>query len=605
MSMQRSLLCLIALTITALASLSDAVARSYDTLLREADAARSGDADHYLSLLAELDQRMDQATPVQRQHLRYLHAYQTARSGDFTSTIQEMRELSANGINADIRFRAGVFLANNYSAIREFSDGLRVLEASLAMLPEITDPLLRHQGQLTAAILYNQVGQHELALDHVQQVLDTSPNPRNHCLARSMQLEAQFHLDRPDERPAFNEVIGTCVDAGEMLLAGFPRVYLARSLAENDDTAGAISYLHNVLPEIEATRYPRLISEIHALLAGSHLTQGNLASAERHAREAIRQGHGVASYTEHVAAAHHTLYEIAMQRGDSAAALDHHRRYAETDRAYLDNVKARELAFQMVRHETLQKNQTIELLNQRNEVLQLEQRVARQTTTNQRLLLAILVTLLASIAYWAYKVKRLQMSFRKLAETDTLTGLSNRHHFHRHAAHLLAQAQRQGKPAAVVMVDLDHFKRVNDRFGHATGDWLLKRVGEACASICRNGDLVGRLGGEEFALLLVACPTRAASEMAERCRQRITEIDTDDTGHDFTVTASFGVAATEVHGYDLQTLLRQADAAMYAAKAGGRDLVNVAAGTGESEADPDSDPDRHRPGGGKLRVVSG
>ncbi len=605
MSMPRALLCLIALTITVLASLSDAVARSFDTLLREADAARSGDADHYLALLAELDRRQDQASPLQRQHLRYLRAYQAARSGDFQSTIQEMRELSTNGINADVRFRAGVFLANNYAAIREFSDGLRALESSLAMLPEITDPLLRHQGQLTAAILYNQVGQHELALDHAKQVLASAPDRRNHCIARSLQVEALFHLDRADERPAFNEVIGACVDAGEPLLAGFPRVYLARSLADNGDVVGAITYLENVLPEIEATRYPRLISEIHALLAGFRMMQGNVGSAERHALEAIRQGRGVASYTEHVAAAHHTLYEVAFRRGDTAAALNHHRHYAEADRAYLDNVKARELAFQLVRHETLQKTQTIELLNQRNEVLQLEQRVAQQTTTNQRLLLAILVLLLASIAYWAYKVKRLQVSFRKLAETDTLTGISNRHHFHRHAAHLLAQAQRHDQPIAVVMVDLDHFKRVNDRFGHATGDWLLKRVAQACASICRSGDLVGRLGGEEFALLLVACPTKAASELAERCRQRISEIDTADTGHDFTVTASFGIADSESHGHDLQTLLREADAAMYAAKAAGRDQVNVAASASEVEPDPDSDPDRHRSGNGKLRVVSG
>ncbi len=605
MSMKRSLLCLIAMTIMALALPNDVAARSYDTLLREADAARSGDADHYLALLAELDQRQDQATPVQRQHLRYLHAYQSARAGNFEATIQDMRELSANGLDADIRFRAGVFLANNYTAIRQFSDGLRVLESSLAMLPEITDPLLRHQGQLTAAILYNQVGQHELALNHVRQVLTSSPNPRNLCLARSMQLEAQFHLDRAGERPAFNEVIGTCVDAGEPLLAGFPRVYLARNMADNGDVVGAITYLENVLPEIEATRYPRLVSEIHALLAGFRMMQGNATLAEQHALEAIRQGRGVASYTEHVAAAHRTLYEVAFRRGDTAEALSHHRNYAEADRAYLDNVKARELAFQLVRHETMQKTQTIELLNQRNEVLQLEQRVAQQTTTNQRLLLTILVLLLASIAYWAYKVKRLQVSFRKLAETDTLTGISNRHHFHRHAAHLLTQAQRQNQPIAMVMVDLDHFKRVNDRFGHATGDWLLKRVAQACASICRSGDLVGRLGGEEFALLLVACPTKAASELAERCRQRISEIDTADTGHDFTVTASFGIADSGSHGHDLQTLLREADAAMYAAKAAGRDQVNVAAGAGEFEPDPDSDPDRHRPGNGKLRVVSG
>lgn len=577
-------------------------AATFEDLLIQADAARSGEPDVYLGLLASLEQREAEASIAQKQRLRYLKAYQAARSGRFNEAMADLRDLQANGVDIDIRYRAAIFLANNFTAIRDYSEALRALEASLLMTPQITDRDLRNQGMLTAAITYNQVGQYELALAQTEQVLENNPNPRDMCIVQTMQLEARFRMGLHDERSQFEEAINHCVDHGEALIAGFLRAYLARTLANEGHTQAAIDYLETSLPGIKQSRYPRLISELHALLAEYHLRQGRHAQAELNATQATEHADG-ALFTEHVVAAHRTLYEIAMHRGDTASALEHHRRYAEADRAYMDNIKARELAFQIVNHETLQKNQTIELLNRRNQVLQLEQQVATQTTTNQRLMMAILVLLLASIAYWAYKVKKLQVSFRLLSETDTLTGLSNRRHFQREATRLLTQGQRVGNPKSVIMLDLDFFKRVNDQYGHASGDWVLRRVGEECRAIVRSGDMVSRMGGEEFVLFLRACPLAAALDLAERCRQRIEAIDTSDTGHHFRVTASFGVADTVHAGYDLTELLKQADAALYCAKADGRNRVATADAVIDNHAG-DAPPHSPSPEGG-LRIVSG
>src|SRR3546814_261474 len=194
------------------------------------------------------------------------------------------------------------------------------------------------------------------------------------------------------------------------------------------------------------------------------------------------------------------------------------------------------MAYQIVQQEAMQQSQQIELLNKENEVLQLQQRVSDQKAQSSRLLILLLVVLVGSVGYWAFKIKRVQVSLRRMAETDALTGLCNRHHFTQQSLQTLGQAARAGEDVALVMFDLDHLKSINDRFGHDTGDWALKKVAEHCRTFCRRVDHLGRLGGEEFAILLSGCDLRGAKRVAEDCRVRI--------------------AKSAEHTYELQSLMR-------------------------------------------------
>ncbi|MGH8105720.1 MAG: GGDEF domain-containing protein, partial [Arenimonas sp.] len=231
--------------------------------------------------------------------------------------------------------------------------------------------------------------------------------------------------------------------------------------------------------------------------------------------------------------------------------------------------------YQLVKHDTLQKTQTIDLLNQKNEVLQLEQTVAKQKAHYTAIFVALLVALLAMLMYWAYRTKRMQLAFRRLAETDTLTGISNRDRFTKNAELALADAAKKSEQLGLIMFDLDNFKLINDRFGHATGDWVLKQVIAACKPICRKQDCIGRIGGEEFAILLRASDLTSVSQMAERFRERIAAINSTETGHDFHVTASFGVTTTQLSGYEFDALLSNADQALYQSKREGRNRVSA------------------------------
>lgn len=161
----------------------------------------------------------------------------------------------------------------------------------------------------------------------------------------------------------------------------------------------------------------------------------------------------------------------------------------------------------------------------------------------------------------------------RTASTDGLTGLANRTAWNTAFETEIDRARRTGVPLSVAVFDLDRFKAINDCFGHAEGDRALKRFSALLATECRSFDIPGRLGGEEFGLLLVGANAEGAAAFAERLRGRLELV----TQHDLTpFTVSTGVAELAIHADDPEGLMLAADRALYKAKAEGRDRVIVA-----------------------------
>jgi diguanylate cyclase (GGDEF)-like protein len=159
------------------------------------------------------------------------------------------------------------------------------------------------------------------------------------------------------------------------------------------------------------------------------------------------------------------------------------------------------------------------------------------------------------------------------AATDSLSGLPNFRAVQDTLKRLVAQASRMVWPLSAVLLDLDHFKQINDTFGHARGDEVLAAVGVVLQTTVRDSDFVGRYGGEEFIMLLPDTPREGAAQMAERVRVAIAEIGV--LGDERQVTASFGVAAFPDDAPDVTRLVRNADRALYRAKANGRNRVEL------------------------------
>lgn len=184
-------------------------------------------------------------------------------------------------------------------------------------------------------------------------------------------------------------------------------------------------------------------------------------------------------------------------------------------------------------------------------------------------------------AFCDHQIHLAELEWR--ATRDSLTGIANRAHFHHLAGMELDHARRMGRPFSVLALDLDHFKRINDRWGHAAGDSALRAFVAACRRALREGDILGRIGGEEFAIALPGTGGESARLIAERLRQQVEQVILSiDGGETGTMTVSIGVASWADHADasatpdDIAVILNRADSALYRAKDGGRNRVETA-----------------------------
>lgn len=186
-----------------------------------------------------------------------------------------------------------------------------------------------------------------------------------------------------------------------------------------------------------------------------------------------------------------------------------------------------------------------------------------------------LVVLLARVRA-ALREKERQDLLEKWATTDPLTELMNRRHFFELADRELEQTRRSHRPLSFIMLDIDHFKKVNDDHGHLVGDAAIIQLADLLKQELRKVDFCGRYGGEEFVLCLPDTPLNGALELAERIRHQIEKIKIDDLkGHTLNISASLGIAENNKDP-NVEAILKRADQALYQAKAAGRNQTKTA-----------------------------
>lgn len=176
----------------------------------------------------------------------------------------------------------------------------------------------------------------------------------------------------------------------------------------------------------------------------------------------------------------------------------------------------------------------------------------------------------------AIRSVRAEEKLRRLVSTDSLTGLSSRRAFMQRARSLIEAGDLQYRPISLLLMDLDHFKRINDSFGHPAGDQALVRFSAICRDVLRDDDLIGRTGGEEFAVVLAGAGGDDALEVAEKLRSRVEADRVETESGVIDLSVSIGLATLSEDECDLNALLKRGDDALYAAKRGGRNRVERA-----------------------------
>jgi diguanylate cyclase (GGDEF)-like protein len=538
-----------------------------------ADKVKLADFPRFSEILSKLDPNDTSLSDYSRWKLRYLLGWRAVYVGNYESARSLLDDVAENAPNNLLRFRALATLVNLLGEGHRYQAAFFRLSQLQDMMPSIRDANARFQGLGEASQLLSSAGQYDQAEAYARTMIDDPPLGQTVCKGAQHLLRAQRDAKKIGALdPMFNRAIDACMASGDNLFGQIMRGDVAWFYLEQGRAEDAIALLTQYGDAMRQLNYSTLSSEVDGTLARAYFRIGKMSEARRYANSAIAQSMK-GEYTEALIEAYDVLYRVEKQAGNVAASLAYHEQYMLADKAYLTDVSARGLAFQMVDQQVSAKKAEVEALNKQNEILRLHSALDRKDVETGRLYIVILAAALAAIAWLVLWLRRSQMRFMKLARRDGLTGICNREHFVEQADRVLAYGARSDRGVCLILFDLDHFKSVNDTYGHAVGDEVLKRAVDVCHRALHACDVFGRLGGEEFAILLPDCSPAQARARAEQLRLSISATAATQARPELAVTASFGVASTLQCGFELHRLLVVADAALYRAKRAGRNCV--------------------------------
>ncbi|MCC4833673.1 GGDEF domain-containing protein [Shewanella sp. 10N.7] len=544
-----------------------------DSLLSDADKVRSQQSQQFNLILEKINSKRHTLSLEQAEYYDYLLAYQLAYKGDFTQAQEVWEKISDTSSSTELKFRANLSLINIFAYTKQWSEGLSYLEYNLENLHLIDNPEISQLGISAAAIFYNHLGQYELALKYANQLNSLSIQGRNNCIVKQQIVESKFHLKQLHVKSeAIKAALSSCLISDEVVWYNLTNTFIAKLYIQEGQNKKAIGLILENIDALKESSYIPILSQFYSLLSQAYLSEKLIEKAKLYGNESISISSGILN-SEPSMIAYEVLYQVAVQESDFETALFYYIKFAEAEKSYFDDLKTKYLAFQLAQHKAVEQKVQIELLNKQNKLLQASQRLAESETENNRLFMALLIMVISLLAIAAIRSNRNQKRLKHLAQIDSLTQIYNRGHFNTAAQDAMSACQVNQDDISCILFDLDKFKTINDNYGHACGDWVLKSVARTCKNIGRTNDIFARLGGEEFCIILSRCDAVTALKIAEDYRKAIANIDSSPSGYTFPITASFGVTDSVQSGYSVEALTGHADNAMYLAKSTGRNKV--------------------------------
>lgn len=550
-----------------------ALAQTIDQQLEQARSIKSKDPQQFISILDDLRSQQAQFSDEQRYLFELLEGYRVGFAGEPLKSIEKYKSVIEGTSNTSLKAQALVALLNIYAITRNFNEGYQVVSD---LLPYTTEPdnSIKAQAFAGIALFYNQAGDYANAAGYAAQAVQLTDEPRLACFASNLELEAFFYLDKLKNDALYRSTLSACKIAEESVAIGMTMLFEAKRLHKQGAENSALSLLLDNQDIFDATNYPRVQADYWATLASLLMNTQQWDQAFAASQRAIELSTTMQASRPRVEG-YQVLYQVYEQRGEPALALDAYKQYSALDKAYLDDLQVRQLAAVQAKNRLQEKENEIALLDQQNALLRAKTALSDKQNQNNQLIIVLLFLLTVCGVTWALYSRHMNRELQEIAHTDGLTKVNNRRHFTNLSEAALAYHKRTAQPMAFIIFDLDLFKRINDNYGHVIGDWALKAAVSAAKSLCRKQDVFGRLGGEEFALLLPGCTNREAARVAEHCRKAIEAVDSTPTGAEFTLTASFGVSDTIQCGYDFDVLYANADSALYSSKDLGRNRVYI------------------------------
>lgn len=561
------------LTFAATAAWAVPPGKDATALLDEVDTAIRTDNSRVAALLTQLRAEAPGMTSGQRWRLRFLEASEAQFMGRYAEAETGLRDVIDHSGHAGLAARSMGLLMSNYSFGRRYEDAFTMARRGIGALPGLHDPQARQSLLSNLSQTLTFAGHPELAIQYAKMIATDLQPGDSPCSAMALEMAARYvQKTLASDSRDLAGAIEACTAANSPVLVNMMWLTKSVLLIEEGQPDAALAIIDRIAPSVERVGYFGGRAALYSQRGNAYLALDRYEEARAAALATIglfKPG----ARDNFLKDAYYVLYELAKRDRKDTAALLYYQKFAEQDRGNLDDLSARSLAYEAVQQRALLQGLQADKLSQQNSVLKLEKALTDKAVEAGRLYIALLMALLGSVTFWLYRIKRSQLRFMHLSHHDGLTGVLNHQHFMTELERSLHELERRNAPACLVLLDLDHFKQVNDTYGHAIGDVVLKRATATCCQQLRRADLFGRLGGEEFGILLHECHPEQGLVIANCIRAAIEATPVTIDGHVVKYSASIGVACTMISGYGLQSLRREADAALYRAKGAGRNRV--------------------------------
>ncbi|KZC24923.1 diguanylate cyclase [Rhodanobacter thiooxydans] len=546
--------------------------------LDQTEELRIKDHRQFTQRLAQIHRESPVLTTAEQWHLRYLDAFESSLEGNYAAAEQPLRDVIDHAGDPTLATKALALLMNNLAVGRRYEDAFKLAHQLTIELPRIRDKTTRLQVLSYLSQTLNLAGQTNLAIKYAHMMEDIDPSKTTSCYSRTKLVAALYNAKRlTSASPELQQAIETCEAAGQPIMATTMQLILGTLHLEEHQPAKTLALLDRIAPVIRINHYYPHTLSAQVQRAQAYAQLGKDDDAQKAALAALAMA-GPDDVNDYLKDAYEVLYLVTKRHGNTAAALAYYERYVAQDKGSLNDASAQALAYQTVQQQILTRKLETEELGRQNSVLKLQQALDAKAAETDRLYITLLIILLAAIALWLLRTMRSQRRFKRMAIRDGLTGILNHQHFINEADRILRLLEKKLGHACLISIDLDHFKQINDTHGHAMGDAVLKRAVAICQQHLRPSDLFGRLGGEEFGILLHECSRNQGLDIAERIRIAIGTTPIEKDGQHIAISASVGLASTDTSGYGLQRLCKEADVALYRAKRAGRNRVVADAG---------------------------
>lgn len=548
-----------------------------DELLELTNKYINSNPEKSVEILEKLEKLKNKFNPNQEEIFYYRSSISLGMRGKHKDRVALVKDYLERVRDTESRVPFLNQLADAHTILGEYDSALKAMNEAIILLPNLKSPrskLTTIQSAITLLSSFHAYGEALSWANRMLEFENESDDSLSKCYGLHNIVEINFLMGNSDTvQNRFRSVVDACEKVDRKVIGLFVKSLAAVDLinsGRNDDGIRAgLPLLYSLTESSGSSDY---LIQLEEALARAYIKRNDLPNAERFGLRAFQKAKKE-NLVEVLEKTSETMAAVKRAQGQLSSAIDYYEINLALKRKVLDEQLHKDLAYQRVKFDIQDKANQLTLLEQKNRLLTVEKQLQYGKNQNLVLLTTLITVLVAVLGAWLMRTWRQKNLFRYSAQMDGLTQVSNRAHFIACCNLIFKRADQQ---VSLVLFDMDNFKKINDTFGHASGDWVLKNVCAAIQKTLRKNDVFGRLGGEEFGLCLVDLADDEVLACAERWRAVVEEINTINSGYQFSISASFGAASRGKHGLQsFEETLAAADKALYVSKNNGRNRVSV------------------------------